>query len=1114
MEQINKYILIVCFVGLGMLNCMAQFKSYEAYRIPTHADSLYADSIPEIELRYNNQNISSQINSSTYRNMSLCFGPELICDQNQNDWLDCFGGNNTDFVQYTPNGSPYGTYRISNNPSNVTNQWCNITGHTSTNPNNMLILDGSINNDLRVWYKAFNLEAGKKYSFDFWTIQNYKKSSFTFNIKDASNTILVTSSWNVNNQNCNWKEHEFIFQPNSSGIYYYEIINVKSNFIGNDFALDDISLKEILPRCPIQPQIVGCYGTFAPETTLPVTNEKSINSTINQSLSACNYCNGSTFHLIISNPQYCVTYSWTGPNGFTATGSDVTVTNASTLHSGVYTVTATGLSGCAIKQASVTINIITITPTISGNKYICPNKNTTLDGGAGYESYAWTKNDDPGFSKNTQTIEIDQTGTYTLTVTKNGCTASTSIVVDDKCPLSYMPYFSLGPCASGNVNSGIIKADIPNHIGGSGTYVFTLYKDEMTNQHFESQCRHFIASNSSGVFNNLPAGDYQVQVCEGNPTYPYQFCLETTIFLQALGQSLGLTTPLYICPGRTTEIQIDPLFVNVIWSNDCNNKLPESEEVVNIYHHIFKPGAGGWHTIVSTTSGGCILNDRVFIYDFNAPPLDLRLLPKVLQTGVTKMEDVWMPDVSTMQWNNAADINAFMMRSRYAQGKSGIYKGLKSYDYLEDRVLTETANDLKQVKTETDGHFNDVPFFNWHHPKFGLTDNTAKWINTNTMTKYNPASFELENKDILDNKSAALYGYGGKLEIAVAGNASYTEIGFENFEEYYNNNFNAIHQLNNQTGNLDIVSKIIAASYYQYKEIEIVDAYYNKALVAIDNNFSCKDNVMSIDVLARSVPRVESDLDKELLSECVEAKIVKSPCENDKTVMFEFDYNKFKNNFPTGDECTYWYGKAFQKMLVNYPVNIAYPISLSNIAHTGKNAVIIAANTGIELPQKNLRLVGGKEYQISAWIRVAGQDESTPSQLIQYINSNKIGIILKMNPGVETPVLHPSGPVINGWQRVYANFKTPEGLDETFLKFTNTVNMYLDDIRIQPANASMQTYVYDPENYKLRAVLDQNNYATLYKYDDEGNLFLVQKETVEGIKTIQLSNSYIHPTVP
>ena len=66
-------------------------------------------------------------------------------------------------------------------------------------------------------------------------------------------------------------------------------------------------------------------------------------------------------------------------------------------------------------------------------------------------------------------------------------------------------------------------------------------------------------------------------------------------------------------------------------------------------------------------------------------------------------------------------------------------------------------------------------------------------------------------------------------------------------------------------------------------------------------------------------------------------------------------------------------------------------------------------------------------------------------------------------------------------------------------------DVYFDDIRLFPEKGNMQSYVYDPSNFRLKATLDNNNYATLYSYDDEGNLYLIRKETIRGIKTIQES---------
>ena len=60
----------------------------------------------------------------------------------------------------------------------------------------------------------------------------------------------------------------------------------------------------------------------------------------------------------------------------------------------------------------------------------------------------------------------------------------------------------------------------------------------------------------------------------------------------------------------------------------------------------------------------------------------------------------------------------------------------------------------------------------------------------------------------------------------------------------------------------------------------------------------------------------------------------------------------------------------------------------------------------------------------------------------------------------------------------------------------------IDDIRIQPFNSSMTTYVYDPVSLRLSAALDKQNFADFYYYDEEGKLVQQKKETERGVLTV------------
>ena len=56
----------------------------------------------------------------------------------------------------------------------------------------------------------------------------------------------------------------------------------------------------------------------------------------------------------------------------------------------------------------------------------------------------------------------------------------------------------------------------------------------------------------------------------------------------------------------------------------------------------------------------------------------------------------------------------------------------------------------------------------------------------------------------------------------------------------------------------------------------------------------------------------------------------------------------------------------------------------------------------------------------------------------------------------------------------------------------------------------MMTHVYDKEDYRLMAELDENNYAIFYEYDEEGKLIRTKRETEKGIMTIEEKRGHIH----
>ena len=143
-----------------------------------------------------------------------------------------------------------------------------------------------------------------------------------------------------------------------------------------------------------------------------------------------------------------------------------------------------------------------------------------------------------------------------------------------------------------------------------------------------------------------------------------------------------------------------------------------------------------------------------------------------------------------------------------------------------------------------------------------------------------------------------------------------------------------------------------------------------------------------------------------------------------------------------------------------------------------------------------------------AWVKQEPVGGSTINELSTFTSPN---ITITAYDGVSTTYLATgelaSGPVIDGWQRVYIPFTIPAGTVSITVTFENDNGIasddYFDDIRIQPFDANMVTYVYDPVTYRLVAQLDANNFAMFYIYDEQGGLEKMKVETEQGIKTVK-----------
>jgi hypothetical protein len=182
----------------------------------------------------------------------------------------------------------------------------------------------------------------------------------------------------------------------------------------------------------------------------------------------------------------------------------------------------------------------------------------------------------------------------------------------------------------------------------------------------------------------------------------------------------------------------------------------------------------------------------------------------------------------------------------------------------------------------------------------------------------------------------------------------------------------------------------------------------------------------------------------------------------------------------------------------------------TTVVHAGDSSLLIAGEKTFEQPL--LQLQAGKAYLLTAWASVNNPQTLKPT----LADGLGIQIVLRDKQGNEM-LRHncrPTGKVIEGWQQVRGVFTCPANGTRLSLTFQSgqAPKAWFDDLRLHPEEGNMKGYVYDVKDYRLRAILDEENFGSFFYYDKEGNLYLTQKETEEGIKTISENVSYMTET--
>jgi hypothetical protein len=249
-------------------------------------------------------------------------------------------------------------------------------------------------------------------------------------------------------------------------------------------------------------------------------------------------CAGGTVTITISGADY---YHWSPQTGLSNPNSPDSVSVNATLNTTTtYTVTGFSLEGCsATTTVTVTVNptpVPVITP--SGPTTFCAGGTVILTASGG-STFLWSDNSTGA------NITVNASGTYTVTVTLNSCTASTSQSVTVN-PLPVVTITPGGPVLICSNSPAVLTAS-----SGPG-YTYQWY---VNNTILNSETNQTLTVTSAGMYsvaitdaNNCSASSSQVQVQQGvGPVVTIQGppqigCLaQNTIYIGYGPQSATLT---------------------------------------------------------------------------------------------------------------------------------------------------------------------------------------------------------------------------------------------------------------------------------------------------------------------------------------------------------------------------------------------------------------------------------------------------------------------------------------------------------------------------------------------------------------------------------------------
>lgn len=500
--------------------------------------------------------------TTTYTLQSAVLGPELIVNGN-------FSQGNTGFTNgylYDINYSPC-NYYVGNQYFNVTNP--SYTDHTGNGDNMMMSIDGCSGNQ-NLWEQTVPVLPNGNYVFEFWATRAAQvQPTFQVLIYGDVTGLILGQNWTGLPSTGIWMWDSYFssFNAGTNHSITIKVLNLETDVFGNDFAMDDFSLKL---HCVDLDQVT-VYVDAMPVDLGPDAE----------------ICSGTSLLLTAGNGF--TSYLWSDGS----TGSTLTVNT-----SGTYWVTTSSSCG-GVQSDTVHVSLVNLPPLNLGNDVsICPGDTAHFAPMTGtFSAYQWSG---AGLSciscVNPVAFPSVPTVYHLTAITAEGCSVSDSVAVN----VMALPQVDLGNdlfiCAGDSVQLHNV-VPLTNYL-----WAPALNCGSCTDPDVSPLVSTTYFLSSSNALGCTVSDSVRIHVSP-RPV-------------------LDLGNDLAICKGESVAIAFvpDPLFVSFQWT-------PASGlSCTNCAHPFADPSDSSIYHLQAVTAQGCIATDTIAVFVRNDLPQNVMLL--------------------------------------------------------------------------------------------------------------------------------------------------------------------------------------------------------------------------------------------------------------------------------------------------------------------------------------------------------------------------------------------------------------------------------------------------------------------------------------------------------